>query len=111
MPTVSASFGLGLGCYAPALALASLLAWPERPLGLEHERYAINRWAFLGSRPRARRLGLVSRPRAAAASGSAAWSPVPASEVEWSGRALRVDGQPLALEPRSAPEGRRWTWR
>ena len=46
VPTVSAGFGLGLGCYAPVLALASVLAWTDRPTDAGHESYAINLWAF-----------------------------------------------------------------
>ena len=41
VPTVSAGFGLGLGCYAPVLALASVLAWTDRPtvLNLTNHSY------------------------------------------------------------------------
>jgi hypothetical protein len=51
VPTVSASVGLGLGCYAPALATASLLAWPGLRAGAPHEGYLVNRWAYQGSEP------------------------------------------------------------
>jgi hypothetical protein len=103
VPTASASFGLGLGCYIPALALASVLAWPDRPLGSDEDRYAVNRWAFRGAEPQpgdwvwyrlpeARGFGLG---RLVAGSGRS---------VEWSIETLRVDGQPLSWSP-TAPGG------
>ncbi|MDB5352792.1 MAG: hypothetical protein JWN86_4039 [Planctomycetota bacterium] len=103
VPSISASFGLGLGCYAPALALASVLAWPERPIGADHERYAINRWAFLRADPEPGDWvfyhtsdgGGFGLGRLVARAGHS---------VEWSPNSLQVDGQVLALTP-SAPDG------
>ena len=52
VPTVSASVGLGVGCYVPALAMASILAWPESRDGAPHEGYLITRWAYRTVEPR-----------------------------------------------------------
>ena len=98
VPTVSATFGLGLGCYAPAMALASVLAWTEGTDGANHERYAINLWAFRttdpGSgdwvwyrSPEGRGYGLG---RVVAGAGK---------NVEWSSDLLTVDGLPLDWRP------------
>ena len=50
-PALTASAGLGAFCYAPALALASVYAWPvtldERP----REGYFVNRWAYRDEPP------------------------------------------------------------
>ena len=103
VPTVSASLGLGLGCYGPALALASLLAWPDCPAGTGRESYAINRCAYRDDDPRP---------------GDWIWYRSPSDEgcrlgrlvgcegreVEWSGRRLRVDGKLLDWSPK-APGG------
>src|SRR5262249_27631362 len=48
VPTVSATTGLGLGCYLPALALGSVLAWPAPRAEAPRERYLVNRWAYQG---------------------------------------------------------------
>ena len=62
VPTVSATAGLGLGCYGPAAAMAVLLAWPG-------DRWGRSR-ALRGQplrvplvRASVRRLGLVPHPR------------------------------------------------
>ena len=104
VPTVSAGFGLGLGCYAPALALGAVLAWPEGPVGREHERYAINRCAFLHADPEpgdwvwyhAPEGGGFGVGRVVARGGHS---------VEWSPDSLRVDGQPLSWTPFAAEGG------
>ena len=103
VPAASASFGLGLGCYAPALALASVIAWPQGPSGAEHERYAINLWAFRSvdpepgdwvwyELPEGRGYGLG---RVVAGQGRS---------VEWSPGALTIDGKPLGWSPKVADD-------
>lgn len=102
VPAVTASVGLGLGCYAPALALASVVAWPDRPSGRDGEGYLINRWAYRASEPSPgdwvwyRTRSGCSLGRLVAGAGRA---------VEWSGKSLRVDGAPLRWLP-SASGGR-----
>ncbi len=103
VPTVSATAGLGLGCYGPAAAMGVLLAWPGGPLGADHERYAVNRCAFRSSDPQ---------------SGDWVWYRTPDGQgfglgrlvgrsgqsVEWSSEGVRVDHQPLSWRP-DAPDG------
>jgi hypothetical protein len=52
VPTVSASVGLGLGGYAPALGLAAALAWPGSNLGAPDEGYLVNRLAYGSESPK-----------------------------------------------------------
>lgn len=103
VPAASASFGLGLGCYAPALALAAALAWPEGPVGSEHDRYAINRWAFLASDPRPGDRVWYRTPDGRGF-GSGRLVASAGREVEWSGGSIRVDGEDLGWTP-EAPDG------
>jgi hypothetical protein len=103
VPTVSASVGLGLGCYAPALAMASVLAWTEGPAGAEHERYAINLWAFRSSEPQSGDWVWYRSPEGPGY-GLGRVVAGPGKNVEWSGEALTVDGLALDWKPR-APEG------
>jgi hypothetical protein len=51
VPLASAGAGLGLGCYAPAVALASVLAWPSQPSTTPGEGFLINRWAYHNRHP------------------------------------------------------------
>ncbi len=115
VPTVSASCGLGLGCYVPALALASGLAWPDRRDGLPHEGYLINRWAYRATAPspgdwvwyRLPGGGFGLGRLVAGAGGSVEWTD---DEVRVDGRALgwspiTPDGPPVELSL-TVPEGR-----
>src|SRR4051812_18748826 len=52
VPAVSATAGLGLGCYVPALALASALAWPGQREDGSPDAFLVNRWAYRASEPR-----------------------------------------------------------
>jgi hypothetical protein len=52
VPVMSASAGLGLGCYAPALALGAVLAWPGERAGSPREGFLINLWAYQDATPR-----------------------------------------------------------
>ena len=103
VPTVAASMSLGLGCYAPALAVVSVLAWTEGPAGAEHERYAINLWAFRSSEPRS---GDWVWYRSADGGGFGLGRVVagPGKSVEWFAEGLTVDGLPLDWRP-TAPQG------
>ena len=104
VPTVSAGFGLGLGCYAPALALASVLAWTDRPTDARHESYAINLWAFRSAEPTS---GDWVWCRSTEGSGYGLARVVAGSgrNVEWTASGgLTVDGQPLDWRP-SARDG------
>lgn len=102
VPTVSATFGLGLGCYAPAFLLASLMAWPQGPSGSEQERYAINLWAFRASEPRPG--DWVWHRMAGGGYGLGRVVAGPGQAVEWSAAGLTIDGRALDWSP-SAPDG------
>ncbi len=92
MPLVSASGGLAVGVYAPALGVATLLAWPAMPGAAAPDGYLVNRWAFRDRAPgRGEWVWLRSSPwgdlrvgRVVAGAGQ---------EVEWSGQRVRVDGR------------------
>ncbi len=103
VPTVAASVSLGLGCYAPAFAVASVLAWTEGPAGAEHERYAINLWAFRSSDPSS---GDWIWHRSAEGGGFGLGRVVagPGKSVEWFAEGVTVDGIPLDWRP-TAPHG------
>ncbi|MBX6315312.1 MAG: hypothetical protein IRY99_20730 [Isosphaeraceae bacterium] len=98
VPTVSASVGLGFGCYAPALALAMSLAWPGLHGGQPRASYLINRWAYRSGEPspghwvwfegpEAQRRGIAQ-----ILAGSGQW-------VDWSEGRLRVEGQVIPWHP------------
>jgi hypothetical protein len=106
MPMFSTSGGLGLGLYGPALALASLVAWPGMGAAPAQDGYLVNcraygksppehgDWVWLRSSPWGQgRLGRVVAG--------------PGQEVEWSDEQLRVDGERLSPEvfwlPRQFP--------
>jgi hypothetical protein len=103
VPTIAASLSLGLGCYAPALAVASVLAWTEGPAGAEHEQYAINLWAFRSSEPSS---GDWIWYRSAEGGGSGLGRVVagPGKSVEWFAEGLTVDGLPLGWRPMAPHE-------
>jgi hypothetical protein len=98
VPMVSASAGLGFGCYAPAVALAMVFAWPGYGGERASDGYLINRGAYWSSPP---------------ATGETAWArlpgwsdarPVrvlagPGQRVEWSDSGLRVEGEGVTWEP------------
>ena len=93
-PMFSTSGGLGLGLYGPALALASLVAWPGMGDGLARDGYLVNcraygmappeqgDWVWLRSSPWGEgRLGRIVAG--------------PGQEVEWSDEQLWVEGDLL----------------
>lgn len=51
VPLASAGAGLGVGCYGPAVALASVLAWPCEPATTPGEGFLVNRWAYQQHHP------------------------------------------------------------
>ena len=101
VPWASASFGLGLGCYAPALAVASVLAWPATRPG---DGYLVNRWAYRHGEPAAGEWAWV-RPDGGAEALVARVVATAGRAVTWADDRLRVDGQ-------AVPGGRELTgWR
>jgi hypothetical protein len=98
VPTVSASVGLGLGCYAPALALASVLAWPGLGAGDLREGFLINRWAYGSSEPS---LGhwIWFEPSDGRGYGVAEVVAGPGQGVDWADGSLTVDGRESPWKP------------
>jgi hypothetical protein len=95
VPMVSASGGLGLGIYVPALTLATLVAWPGIGPGLASDGYLVNCWAYRGAPPqRGDWVWLRSSPWGEGRLGRVVAGP--GEEVEWLGEQLRVDGRPPA---------------
>jgi hypothetical protein len=94
-PMLSTSGGLGLGLYGPALALASLIAWPGMGEGLGREGYLVNCRAYGKAPPehgdwvwlRSSRWGEGRLGRIVAG---------PGQEVEWSDAQLYVEGELLS---------------
>jgi hypothetical protein len=92
VPMISASGGLGLGIYAPALALATLFAWPGMGSGLAREGYMVNCRAFRNTPPRPGEwIWLQSSPWGGGRLGRVIAGP--GQEIGWSGEQFRVDGQ------------------
>lgn len=101
VPAVSASAGLGLGCYGPALGLALLFAWPGYGGDSARDAYLINRGAYLSTAPEPGDQAWVqlpgwSRPRAAQVVAG------PGQQVEWSASGLRVAGLGVPWSPPSS---------
>jgi hypothetical protein len=95
VPMVSASGGLGLGIYVPALTLATLVAWPGMGAGPAREGYLVNCRAYRGAPPRPGDwVWLRSSPWGEGRLGRIVAGP--GQEVEWSGEQLRIDGRPPA---------------
>jgi hypothetical protein len=82
VPMVSASGGLGLALYLPALTAATLFAWPEMGVGLADEGYLVNCGAYRGAPPREGEWVWLGRIVAG-----------PGQEVAWSGQHLSIDGR------------------
>jgi hypothetical protein len=98
VPTVSASVGLGLGCYAPALAMASVLAWPGGRLGDPQEGYLVNRWAYRDQDPRSGHWVWVEAT-SGRGHGVAQVLAGPGEGVQWSDGHLWVGGQAVEWKP------------
>ena len=111
VPALSTSAGLGAFCYAPALALASMYAWPialdERP----REGYFVNRRAYRSGVPSPGETVWLrptrgARPKVARIVAGAG------QRVEWSGDRFRVDDQVVEEAPfglSGSPAGLRMT--
>jgi hypothetical protein len=93
VPMVSAAGGLGLGLYLPAMAVATLFAWPGTGGGLFSDGYLVNCGAYRSALPcggdwvwlrsSAWDQGRLARIVAG-----------PGQEVAWSGEQLSIDGRP-----------------
>ena len=98
VPALATSAGLGAFCYAPALAMASVFAWPiaieERP----REGYFVNRWAYRETSPTAGETVWL-RPTRGARPKVARVVAGPGQRVEWSGERFRVDDQVVEESP------------
>jgi hypothetical protein len=106
VPMISASGGLGLGIYVPALTVATLIAWPGMGSGLANDGYLVNCWAYRTRPPqRGDWVWLRPSPRGEERLGRVVAGP--GQEVEWSGDQIRVDGRRpppgLAWRPRHLP--------
>jgi len=100
VPACSASAGLGAICYGPALAMASVFAWPIAPEERPREGYLVNRWAYReGGDPRPgetiwlRQAPRGARPRIARVVAG------PGQRLEWSAGRLLVDDREVAGSP------------
>jgi hypothetical protein len=98
VPVVSASAGLGLGCYAPALALGAVMAWPADRAGAPRERFLVNLWAYQDSSPRTGHWVWFHRPDGAGR-GLGQHLAGPGQSVEWFDGHLQVDGLPVSWSP------------
>jgi hypothetical protein len=98
VPVLSASAGLGLGCYGPGLVLGLLLAWPGFRGDAPANGYLINRLAYQTAAPSAGdwvwwRGPDGQRPRAVRVMAG------PGQEVALSPSGWRVDGQGVPWQP------------
>jgi hypothetical protein len=98
VPALSTSAGLGAFCYVPALAMASVYAWPialdERP----REGYFVNRWAYREGPPSPGETVWL-RPTRGARPKIARIVAGAGQRVEWSGGQFRVDDQVVEESP------------
>jgi hypothetical protein len=98
VPALTTSAGLGAFCYAPALAFASVYAWPialdERP----REGYFVNRWAYRVDPP-APGETVWLRPTRGVRPKVARIVAGPGQRVEWLGEQFRVDDQIVEEAP------------
>ncbi len=98
VPWATASAGLGLGCYAPALLLATVLAWPGASAGggPAADGYLVNRWAYDHREPVAGHWAWIDAgngqpPRVARVLAG------PGQAVSWTENRIRIDGKPPAF--------------
>lgn len=111
VPALSTSAGLGAFCYAPALTLASVFAWPialdERP----REGYFVNRWAYRDELPSPGETVWL-RPTRGARPKVARIVAGPGQRIEWSDGQFRLDDQVVEVSPfrvAGSPAGLRMT--
>jgi hypothetical protein len=93
VPLASAGVGLGLGCYAPAVILASIIAWPCQPEASPGEGFLINRWAYQHRHPAAGDWICYDLPEGGGR-GIGRLMAEEGTPVEWSDHALQVAGIP-----------------
>jgi hypothetical protein len=103
---ISASGGLGLGIYVPAMTLATLVAWPGMGSGLASDGYLVNCRAYRSAPPRCGDwVWLRTSPWGEGRLGRVVAGP--GQEVEWSDEQIRVDGRRpapgLSWRPRRGP--------
>lgn len=98
VPALSASFGLGLGCYAPALALAAVVAWPGPRHGAPGESYLVDRLAYREVSPAPGEWVHHRRPDGSGFD-LARVVAGPGERVEWSDGRLRVGDRELGWLP------------
>jgi hypothetical protein len=101
VPSLSASLGLGLSCYVPGLALATVLAWPGERGGEPAERYLVNRWAYEGAEPQSGEW-LYHEGSGGQGFGIGRVVAGPGQEVRWSGSRLLVGEKDLGWIPAGA---------
>ena len=99
VPAFTASAGLGAICYGPALAAASVFAWPVALEDRPRDGYLVDRWAYRGGEgPRPGetvwlRQARGLRPRIARVVAG------PGQRVEWLEDRLRVDDEAIPVSP------------
>ena len=95
IPWMTASLGLGFGCYAPLMIAGSLLAWPGIRVGSSFEGYLVDRWTL---RERAPMPG--DHVWVESLDGRGPWLgrvvAVSGQNIEWADDRLRLDGMPAA---------------
>ncbi|WP_422931320.1 S26 family signal peptidase [Singulisphaera sp. PoT] len=99
MPWLSASGGLAVGVYGPAVCVASLVAWPASSHQADREtssRYLVNYLAYRKDVP-TRNEWIWIRPSRYRDGRVGQIVAIPGQEVEWTGNQLRVDGKRLWL--------------
>ncbi len=99
LPTVSASAGLAVGCYAPMILLGSLVAWPGLRGGPAQEGYLVNRWSYLGADPEPGAHVWLGGDHRGAGHRVAEMLATPGEDVEWDGHSLRLNGRRVSLVP------------
>ncbi len=99
-PAFTASAGLGAFCYGPALAMATVFAWPIAPEERPREGFLVNRWAYRdGEAPRPGETIWLRRARRGARPRIARVVAGPGQRLEWSSGRLRVDDRAVVGSP------------
>ncbi len=104
VPVLSASAGLGFGCYAPFLITLSVLAWPGDRTAAPEERYLINRWAYHNAEPDTDHWVWYERSKSDGR-GIGRMLAGPGQIVEWDGKRLWVGGVEVAWRPPDPARG------
>ena len=99
VPGFTAAAGLGAICYGPALAMASVLAWPVTPEERPREGYLVNRWAYREGGDPVPGETIWLRPARGARPRIARVVAGPGQRLEWSAGRLRVDDREVEGSP------------